>query len=414
MRESMTVATRAQVGMVVVALQITMVMSSHADEWEDSGHLKYQFNQRYYPVDAVAAQTAGRAQSYHQANLRYVLRQNADLFHFQADYALTYLLSNEEIFAEDPDNLDTHKALDLSKWIFTDTQKRVEQKLDRFWLGYADDRWVVNLGRQAITWGNGLNFHPMDIVNPFSPNAFDKDYKNGEDMIFVQRSFEDGGDGQIIVVPRRGNGANEIEAARSTAAAKYRFSLSFLDIDALLARHYNDNVIGVGIVRSVGTAVLRADGTFTRAHDENIAVTGVVNMDYSWTFIGYNIYSYGEYYYQSVGVKESREIYSAALTDRLQRGEIFVSGEHYLAAGLLVELSPLLHMSPALIMNLRDQSAMIPVNFTYSVRQNWNLLFGANLHLGAKDTEFGGVTVPGTNTVSAMPQQAYVQVARYF
>ena len=40
-------------------------------------------------------------------------------------------------------------------------------------------RWgVVCVGRQAVTWGNGLIFNPMDLFNPFSPVDIERDYKD--------------------------------------------------------------------------------------------------------------------------------------------------------------------------------------------------------------------------------------------
>ena len=42
-----------------------------------------------------------------------------------------------------------------------------------------------------MSWGNGLVFQPMDLFNPFTPTAVDRDYKPGNDLLLVEmRYFE--------------------------------------------------------------------------------------------------------------------------------------------------------------------------------------------------------------------------------
>jgi len=40
-----------------------------------------------------------------------------------------------------------------------------------------------------LSWGNGLVFSPMDIVNPFDPTAVDTEYKAGDDMLYGQIDY---------------------------------------------------------------------------------------------------------------------------------------------------------------------------------------------------------------------------------
>ena len=34
---------------------------------------------------------------------------------------------------------------------------------------------MVRVGRQALSWGNGLSYAPMDLVNPFDPAVRERD-----------------------------------------------------------------------------------------------------------------------------------------------------------------------------------------------------------------------------------------------
>ena len=84
-----------------------------------------------------------------------------------------------------------------------DSSDFILHRLDRLSLGYTSESLVMRLGRQAVTWGNGLVFYPMDIFNPFNPVAIDKDYKTGDDMLYGQWTTYQGNDWQMILLPRR-------------------------------------------------------------------------------------------------------------------------------------------------------------------------------------------------------------------
>jgi hypothetical protein len=61
----------------------------------------------------------------------------------------------------------------------------------------------VRIGRQAITWGNGLIFNPMDLFNPFPPADIQRDYKVGDDMALAQVALPYSADLQLLYVVRR-------------------------------------------------------------------------------------------------------------------------------------------------------------------------------------------------------------------
>ena len=67
---------------------------------------------------------------------------------------------------------------------------------------FERDWGLARIGRQAVTWGNGFLFNPMDLFNPFAPTQIDRDYKIGDDMIFTQFPLKQTGDLQLLYVPR--------------------------------------------------------------------------------------------------------------------------------------------------------------------------------------------------------------------
>src|SRR5690606_22817266 len=113
-------------------------------------------------------------------------------------------------------------------------------RLDRLYLGYRAGALALRLGRQALSWGGGLVFHPLDFINPFAPLAIDKDYKTGDDMLYAQWVLAQGGDVQAVLLPRRDPATGELRDAQSTHAAKLRTRLGAYDLDLLAARHFDE------------------------------------------------------------------------------------------------------------------------------------------------------------------------------
>jgi len=95
---------------------------------------------------------------------------------------------------------DASQWLDLTARTWMGDRAELIARLDRASIGYTGDRLVVRLGRQALSWGNGLVFQVLDLFNPFPPNVLDTDYKPGRDMLTTQWRLP-WGDLQAIVVP---------------------------------------------------------------------------------------------------------------------------------------------------------------------------------------------------------------------
>ena len=94
---------------------------------------------------------------------------------------------------------DDRRLFDLTQINEDEAKLAAVSRLDRFSVGYTGDNGVLRLGRQAVTWGNGLIFNTvMDIFNPFDPTAIDKEYKSGDDILYGQYLRDNGDDFQVL------------------------------------------------------------------------------------------------------------------------------------------------------------------------------------------------------------------------
>jgi len=283
---------------------------------------------------------------------------------------------------------------------------------------YRSSRFTVRLGRQAITWGNGMVFNPMDLFNPFSPTATDKDYKTGEDMVYSQLTTDALGEYQFLWVPRRDEAGNSVETDASSFAVKGHHHYRNIEYDVLAARHYTDTVVGLGLIGYFGNAIWRLDGTWTSPENDsgkNPYLSLTANIDFSWIWWHKNVYGFLEFYHNGLGTNS----YESALNDheiqkRMERGQVFVLGRNYLAGHLNLEIHPLVNLYLTVINNLHDSSGSLQPRIIWEARQNIRLTFGSDIYYGSRGTEFGGIDDSTTAFVIQPANILYLWATVYF
>jgi len=412
-----------------VLLLAAIPAKSQADGWEYGGHLKYQYTFTDYPANAVAALLGDDPASDHSIDSRLKAEWRGRGFDFIAHY---------EVLALAGDSVETRRALnaaglqksgtvnglpddrqrlfDFTDEFIDDSRASAVQRLDRLSLGYTRGSATLRFGRQAVSWGNGLAFQVLDFVNPFSPIAIDKDYKTGEDMLYGQWQWAGQGDAQLMLLPRRDALTHDLDHEQASNAVKLHARAGAFDVDVLAARHYDQTLLGFGVVRSIGGAVWRLDALHTAVPEQEDVWSLATNLDYSWVLFGKNMYGFVEYYRNGFG-SASMSGYLAAnpeLIARLVRGEVFTVGRDYAALGVQVELSPLVNAFANVIQNLNDASRYLQLRGTYDWRQDTQFMAGLNLPAGAYGSEYGGIPTPLPGTILAPGRSVYLRAAYFF
>ena len=313
---------------------------------------------------------------------------------------------------------DDRRFFDLTATIIEEDDYILYHRLDRLNLTFQPEWGLIRIGRQAITWGNGLLFNPMDLFNPFSPTDIERDYKVGDDMILMQVPSERFGDFQGLYVARRDNSDGDVVWESSSLAGKFHFAVGSTEFDVMGGHHFEDGVIGIGMVGYLGDAAWRLDSTWTFLDEDNSNddfLSLVVNMDYSWTWWNRNFYGFIEYYYNGLGKDDASE--SSAdpdILERLDRGDLFVLGNSYLSGHLQIELHPLLNFFFTAITNLNDPSGTLQPRVIWDVAQDFQATMGGNISYGGDETEFGGFTLQGSDVVTRPADNAYVFLTCFF
>jgi len=398
----------------------------HAADFNQTGHIKVQLLSTNYPDDSLFQDFTDDPSNDQNADLRLNFHLRQSSWRWQADYQLlgkhgdSVTLSQQSPglgFATQSINDDDFRLMDLTEVINDGGQTITAHRLDRLHLTYTSEQSVFRIGRQAVSWGNGLVYNPMDFFNPFDPAAIDKAYKTGDDMLYAQHLFDDGNDLQIVWVGRRDeNGDSNSEV--SSSAAKYHIFLENYEFDFLAAEHFEAQTFAIGGVANVGGSVWRSDIVTTEINSDRYT-SAVLNMSYSWLAWGRNMSGHIEFYRNGFGIDNSD--YNPAnlaqhpeLTSRILRGELFTLGRHYLAASATIELTPLWLLTSTLFSNLDDDSQLLQLLSQHDLQQNLQLLLAINLPIGDDGSEFGGIDSGVVDRPLSVGESLFLQLAYYF
>jgi hypothetical protein len=312
---------------------------------------------------------------------------------------------------------DDRRLMDLTATVSDDESYVLYHRLDRLALTIQPNWGLIRVGRQAVTWGNGLLFNPMDLFNPFSPSDIERDYKIGDDLVFLQYTLDQKKDFQLLYVPRRDLASKDITWNQSSSAGKFHFSRGTTEFDVMAAKHFEDTVIGLGSVGYVSGAAWRMDITWTHLNNNasNSYLSAIANMDYSWLWWKKNFYGFLEFYFNGLcHDRYAEELTDPQVTDRLARGELYSLGRSYLGGYIRVELHPLLNVYLTIITNLSDPSGLVQPRMVCDFTQNTQIMLGGNFAYGRKDTEYGGFNIPGTPFYTRSPDSVFAWISYYF
>ena len=395
---------------------------------EFTGHTKLDLTSQSYPDNSALRNLFGSSSLGGQADARLNLQWRDGGWSSDVNYQLVGLHGESIGLGSNlPPGLDTfvrglpnddRRLFNLTDVISESGDNALLHRLDRLWLGYSSEKAVIRFGRQALSWGNGLFYAPMDLVNPFDPATIDTEYKAGDDMLYVQYLRDSGDDVQGAAVIRRDALSGDVDTDVATYALKYHGFAGEIEYDVLVAESYAETVLGLGFGRSIGGAHWGSDLVITDT-DSDTVFQFVTNLSYSWTLRGRNMSGALEYHYNGFGVSGGRYdplglAQEPGLLARIARGQMFTLGRHYLAGSVMIEMTPLWTVTPVLLANVGDPSALLQITTNYSLGDNRVLLGSINLPIGADGTEFGGIDSGLPDLYFSTGPGLFAQFAWYF
>ena len=396
--------------------------SGRADPGEDiHGRIELQDAGLFARSDSLYAAVGSRDGNDLLSNLRLTWEPSWDRWSFSFHDLVTFEDGVNVRVARAEASLLTASPVtwfNLTKNFDQGDQTLATQQIDRLSLTYTAPDFVARVGRQALTWGCGFVFRPMDLFDPFSPSATDTEYKPGTDMLYTQWLYGDGSDLQFIVVPRQDRAGVPPSSDASSAALHFHTVLFGHQITWLLARDHGDWVGAIGVNGALGGATWNVEVLPTVINGGPTLTSVLGNVSDAVRLAGRNATVFLEYFHNGFGAGSGHLTLATlplALTERLARGQLFDTRRDDLAAGLTLEVNPLLNVSPTVIVDLDDGSLFALIAATYSLSNNLSLIGGVQVPEGRVGTEFGGILLaPGSQTLLAPATQIYLQIGKYF
>lgn len=275
---------------------------------------------------------------------------------------------------------DERRLLDMTWQTDSGRRHQWSHRIDRLSAQWQQADWSVTVGRQAVSWGSGIVFQPLDPFNPFAPTAVDRDYKNGDDLVLIERLLPNGHDLQVLHVMRRDQ-RQQIRSRVSSTAAKWHGYVLDSEFELIAASHYDQDFIGLSVRQPLGPAVIRTDLAWREGpqNGDRWRLLGIVNADLAFPIRDKMAYVFAEYFYNDFGMQRMPGP-GDALPEQLQtallRGEVFNLMREYLALGGSYQWHPLVTQSLSVINNLTDGSALIQGQISVDAAQNQQLQFG--------------------------------------
>lgn len=387
-----------------------------------SARLKLFSTASFLPDHDAQRQAQGTPALDHSADLRLMLKQDLGPFRLVVDHSTVALNGDGIALNVGRDSAvdqtvtdDRNRRWDWTRKIDNGTRHQSFHRLDRLALKWQSSQWGVTLGREAVSWGNGIVFQPMDIFSPFSPTVVDRDYKAGDDLVLIDRLIGNGMDLQLLHVARRdeaGKSGHDV----SSSALKWHGYAGPIEFDVVAAQHFDQDIYAAATRFPVGPALVRLDLVASEDLAGDQVFSGVLNADVSFMLADRNAYAFIEYFHNGWGVTDLPDDAASLPVDlqlRIARGELFNLMKNYVAAGFNYEWHPLIAHNASIIANLHDNSMLLQTSLSYSPGDNQLLQMGLIEPLGDAGDEFGGVPLAGRGLTTGGASRAYFRWVYY-
>lgn len=247
----------------------------------------------------------------------------------------------------------------------------------------------LHFGRQRVAWGTGRFWSPLDLLNPLSPTALERDERPGVDAMLAEHRLGPLSKLSAVVAPDRRSG-------RSSAALQWHANAGGLDYSLVAGRLRGWRTLGIDLAGQVGQAGVRAE--LVRHWPREAPAFNHALLGIDQTFSN-TLTLTAELFYNGTGALQTARYDFRALMS----GDTPALARRYAGVHAGYELSPLQKWTGELVLNLDDHSRYAGSSLSYSLRTNLDLKLGLQSFSGAAGSEYG-----------RPPDLVYLQLQRFF
>jgi len=295
----------------------------------------------------------------------------------------------------------------------TDSSTYIGAEIDRATFKYSADKFSLTAGRQAVDWGVGRLWQPMNVFGAFAPTDLDTEYKPGIDALTLDwfpSPFSS------LTVAYVLSPDDDIAATKNSAVIHYRRLVGEQTELSLLAGDVSgDPVFGASIEGEKNSIGLRLEATH---HDlpliDDKGLFIIAGADYKFAN---GILLITELYYNHFGSSNVNGLSDAQNGWLLNRGLQPHLSRNVVGVSLQKELSPLLSGSYALLTSQlssdtgdKEYSFLHQLGLKYSLSDESDLLFSLQTGVGKGRNQQGTLR----SEFGHIPTSIAVRWSRYF
>jgi hypothetical protein len=256
--------------------------------------------------------------------------------------------------------------------------------LDRAVLDFKTAAADIAVGRQAIAWGSARVINPTDVIAPYVFQELDREERIGVDAVRVRvpvNALSEMDAGYVF--------GRDFDFDQSAFFVRSKLYVARADVSLLLLGFRENLLAGIDVARSLGGAGFWLEGAYVFADlfsdyaggEANDYLRSSIGLDYSFSS---KTYGFIEYHFSGAGASRPQDYLNRLTTTAFTEGAVYLVGRHYLAPGLVYQLTPLLISTTQALFNVGDRSVYLSTQVEYNLAQNIYLAGGMYLGLGKR------------------------------
>lgn len=315
---------------------------------------------------------------------------------------------------------ERRRFMDLEDEICDDEAETTTHGLDRLWLRLEPDPSLqLTIGRQAVSWGSGLIWSPVDLFAAFSPTEIDREEKLGIDVVRLVLLPHPNLSLDIIGEPLDLEEHWTAIGDDSALAARLGTHLGEYDLHLCGGAVQSDLVLGGDFSGYLGDAGFHGEAlrTWVDESGQRDYFRGLLGIDYAFA-VAWNPYVAVEYFYNGLGEDDPDDYAARRAETSVQRvfarGIAYNVGRDYLGGTFRIQPNALLTVQATTLANLHDGSFRESATLAWSATENFDLIVGTDVGLGPATGEFAGWVDEDAGVTVGLPDLYYFYAKFYF
>jgi hypothetical protein len=247
----------------------------------------------------------------------------------------------------------------------------------------------LKLGRQRIAWGTGRFWSPLDILNPVSPLALEREERVGVDAALLEAKLGPLSRASLVLAPAPDRGS-------PSRAVQWHGNAAGVDASLVAGRLLGLDIVGVDVASQIGDLGVRAEAARLDPGGGPGFNRWMAGADYAFA-TGLTLSA--ELYYNGAGTRDPAGYDFTGL----RAGRVASLATRYAGLYASYEITPLLKWTTYAVLNTDDRSHAIDSRLVWSIAPATDLTFGVQHFTGTAGSEF-----------AASPNAAQVQLQWFF